>query len=224
MQYGGPSRSRRSYQSFSRSCSSAAFTARKSRPYKKQITQTHSAPGRTRNRRPGAFFQFGLVCAHRCAKFCQRRVVVTQLGVDIAEQDDRILRKIGVHEMPPFIRLVSAMFSAFSIYHYTASGSHKDMISYFFISYDYYFMMPFSAIPCFLLRCNCLPLTAVQANKFSFLPAGEAICAHAKKACHPAAFSSRQGVRPSVYLIFGSSGSSLQSRSASAPSAAASHQ
>lgn len=57
MQYGGPSRSRRSYRSFFRSCSSAAFTARKSRPYKKQITQTHFAPGRTRNRRPGAFFQ-----------------------------------------------------------------------------------------------------------------------------------------------------------------------
>ena len=34
----------------------------------------------------------------------------------------------------------------------------------------------------------------------------------------------QQGVRPSVYLIFGSSGSSLQSRSASAPSAAVSHQ
>ena len=42
---------------------------------------------------PELFLKLGPVCAHRRAEFCQRRVVVTQLGVDIAEQDDRILRE-----------------------------------------------------------------------------------------------------------------------------------
>ena len=50
-------------------------------------------------------------------------------------------------------------------------------------------MMPFSAIPLFFVAMQLLcRLTAVQANKFSFLPP-EKPSAPYKKACHPAAFS-----------------------------------
>ena len=66
---------------------------------------------------------------------------------------------------------------------------YKDMISYFFISYDYYFMMPFSAIPCFLLRCNCLPSDGGTGKQIFFSARRRSHLRHAKKACHPAAFS-----------------------------------